>query len=283
GVSLYEMLTGEVPYEGESAMVVIAKHVTVSFPDCQAVNDKIHDNTTMLLDKMVMKDPKDRHISWDVLISDIKAVLNNDAPPSIVPESEKSRFRKVLTAMVSHALTLGIILYVATLAGAKYFNDLEFIQACHLYQTVDENPQLKYVIKAMNGIFMSKSKKVVFDKHALNEWYRAKRYIEENPDRINNGISILKNLQKRYPGSAIEAQGEKKIAELMDKREKEIAYEIEQLKSQVEMLSANEEYDVAKSLIENYQGVYRRETATIRRQLMARLSKISKLANQVNP
>ena len=56
GVVLYEMLTGEVPFRGESPVAVAMKHVREQVPDVQLLRPEVSAATAAVVDRAVAKD-----------------------------------------------------------------------------------------------------------------------------------------------------------------------------------------------------------------------------------
>jgi len=60
GIVLYEMLTGRIPYSGESPVSVAVKHLQEPFPDPEEVNPQIPRALCQIVRKAVEKDPRYR-------------------------------------------------------------------------------------------------------------------------------------------------------------------------------------------------------------------------------
>jgi formylglycine-generating enzyme required for sulfatase activity len=60
GVMLYEMACGRPPYEGNSALTVMMKHVNEPLPDIRLFNSNLPDIFDAILQKALSKDPKER-------------------------------------------------------------------------------------------------------------------------------------------------------------------------------------------------------------------------------
>ena len=60
GIVLYEMLTGKVPFSGESPVSIAVKHLQEPFPDPQELNPQIPDTVNRIIQKAVEKEPQDR-------------------------------------------------------------------------------------------------------------------------------------------------------------------------------------------------------------------------------
>jgi serine/threonine protein kinase len=63
GVMLYEMLTGQVPYDAETPMAVVIKHITAPLPSPREMNPDIPELVERVVLKALAKDPADRYQS----------------------------------------------------------------------------------------------------------------------------------------------------------------------------------------------------------------------------
>src|SRR5579863_2546786 len=75
GVVLYEMLTGEVPFKGESQVAVAMKHVREPLPDVRAKRPEISAALAAVVETATAKDVEERYGSDSELIADLEDVL----------------------------------------------------------------------------------------------------------------------------------------------------------------------------------------------------------------
>ena len=61
GVVLYEVFTGTIPFEGESPLAVVLKHIQEAPPSPQTRNPRIDPRISQIILKCMQKDPKDRY------------------------------------------------------------------------------------------------------------------------------------------------------------------------------------------------------------------------------
>ncbi len=79
GVMLYEMACGRPPYEGQSALTIMMKHVNEPLPDIRLFNSNLPDVFSAVLVKALSKDPKARFgsaIEMATALREIKQQLN---------------------------------------------------------------------------------------------------------------------------------------------------------------------------------------------------------------
>jgi serine/threonine-protein kinase len=80
GVVLYEMLTGELPYEGDSSVTIAVKHVIEPPRAPGEVNSEVSEGISALTQKLLAKDPGDRYTSATQLIEDLRRVRDGLPP-----------------------------------------------------------------------------------------------------------------------------------------------------------------------------------------------------------
>lgn len=90
GATLYHLLTGQPPFEGKSAAVVMMKHIEEQLPSPQEMNPEISDEICVIIGKMMMKDPEDRYPNCFELVADLERAKSGQ---SVEAPSTKSSIR----------------------------------------------------------------------------------------------------------------------------------------------------------------------------------------------
>lgn len=80
GATLYHMLVGMPPFEGESAVQVIAKLLHERAESAGTLNPEVSDGLNLILRRLLMKSPAERYASAAELIRDLVAVREGLAP-----------------------------------------------------------------------------------------------------------------------------------------------------------------------------------------------------------
>jgi serine/threonine-protein kinase len=75
GIVLYEMLTGQVPFKGDTPVAVAMKHVREPLPDVQRKRPEISAALASVVDRATAKQPADRYRDDAELIADLEDVL----------------------------------------------------------------------------------------------------------------------------------------------------------------------------------------------------------------
>jgi serine/threonine-protein kinase len=80
GVVLYEMLTGELPYQGDDPIATAMKHLDEPPRNPQEMNSAVPEELDALVVKLLAKDPEDRYVSAASLSEDLRRV-RDELPP----------------------------------------------------------------------------------------------------------------------------------------------------------------------------------------------------------
>jgi serine/threonine-protein kinase len=75
GIVLYEMLTGQVPFRGDSPVAVAMKHVREDVPDVQTLRPELSAATAAVLDRSVSKDLARRYADAGIMAGELEEVL----------------------------------------------------------------------------------------------------------------------------------------------------------------------------------------------------------------
>ncbi len=79
GVVLYEMLTGDVPFQAETQVGVAMKHVNEPMPDVQAKRPDVSAVVASVVDRATTKDPRDRYSTVAEMVRDLEQTLEVEA------------------------------------------------------------------------------------------------------------------------------------------------------------------------------------------------------------
>jgi serine/threonine-protein kinase len=121
GCTLYHMLTGEPPYPEGTVLQKLLQHQGDEAPDPSFKNRLVPENLSVVVRKMMAKDPRRRYQSSEQLVRDLMLVagalgLRSVSPEGLVwlgPQAEQSTFwERHLAWMVTAALLLLIVGYM---------------------------------------------------------------------------------------------------------------------------------------------------------------------------
>lgn len=75
GITMFEMLTGHVPFDGNNSIAIALKHLNNEMPDIRQFNPNVSDTIISIINKASAKKKDDRYSSSDDLLSDLKMAL----------------------------------------------------------------------------------------------------------------------------------------------------------------------------------------------------------------
>lgn len=90
GVTLYHAVTGQTPFAGETAAVIMTKHINEQAPDPQDVCGDIPDGVAQVIRKMLAKNPADRYADCQELLDDLQLVIAGKMPGSQALDGSRS-------------------------------------------------------------------------------------------------------------------------------------------------------------------------------------------------
>jgi len=99
GITMYEMVTGKLPFTGENLVSVALKHVQEEAVSPRELNKDIPSQLEAIILKCIQKNQGDRYPSLSALITDLKGIelfgvdipednLNDESPTRIIPTEE---------------------------------------------------------------------------------------------------------------------------------------------------------------------------------------------------
>ncbi|MEK7786102.1 MAG: protein kinase, partial [Chloroflexota bacterium] len=115
GVMLYEMVTGRVPYEAETPMAVVLKHITGPLPLPRAVAPNVPEAIEKVILRAMAKDPAYRFQSACNLVQALNQAVRKVSPPE--PAQPGSASRSARSALVPIASWGWIIVSAIGLVG----------------------------------------------------------------------------------------------------------------------------------------------------------------------
>jgi serine/threonine protein kinase len=98
GVSLFHLLVGRLPFEGQDRRELLEKHIFASLDGPELRGRNVSPHTQYFIEKMMAKDANDRYQSWAELIRDVSAQLEGRAAfardPQLPPNRPRSGRRR---------------------------------------------------------------------------------------------------------------------------------------------------------------------------------------------
>lgn len=84
GVLLYELLTGELPFNGDSAVTIALMHVKNKFPSVREVDPSIPQSLDNIIIRATAKNPKNRFVSAEEMLSELRNFDKNSQTSKLV-------------------------------------------------------------------------------------------------------------------------------------------------------------------------------------------------------
>lgn len=83
GITMFEMVTGHVPFEGDNTVTVALAHLEDPMPDPRTLNPDVSPSLARIIIKCTEKRPERRYPNAAAVISDLRRALLNDDDPSV--------------------------------------------------------------------------------------------------------------------------------------------------------------------------------------------------------
>ncbi len=112
GITMYEMITGKVPYDGETSVAIALKHLNDTLPDIRKFNPNASEVLQKIIKKATEKKKDDRYANVDLLCSDLKKALSEESQGYKKEKTENVKTEEHVTLSEASvaASTLGVSL-----------------------------------------------------------------------------------------------------------------------------------------------------------------------------
>ncbi|MFV0424796.1 MAG: Stk1 family PASTA domain-containing Ser/Thr kinase [Bacilli bacterium] len=84
GILMYELLTGELPYNGDSAVTIALMHVREKFPSPRSIDSSISQSIENIVIRATAKNPKNRYGSADEMFEELENAGKNENVEKLV-------------------------------------------------------------------------------------------------------------------------------------------------------------------------------------------------------
>jgi serine/threonine-protein kinase len=113
GVMLYEMLTGEVPYQGDSPLAVMSQRVTTDAPLLRRKRTDLPPQLEAVVWRALRRDPADRYASMAALRADLTHLETVPIPDYPADTGARPRVRREY--VVNTAIVVGVLVLLAVI------------------------------------------------------------------------------------------------------------------------------------------------------------------------
>ena len=97
GIIMFEMVTGTIPFDGDSAVSVALKHINEELPDVREINPETSVSIYKIIQKAAAKPSANRYDSADSMMSDLRKALTNESGDFVTGRIELAGTRKMST------------------------------------------------------------------------------------------------------------------------------------------------------------------------------------------
>ena len=119
GVILYEMVTGRVPFEGDTPLTIAVKHKSEAPPDPRKINAQVPEDLSRVILRCMEKDRENRYQGADELLSELgkieKGLPNTER---VLPKTKPSTSREITVTFSLRKLLIPALIVVAIIAAA---------------------------------------------------------------------------------------------------------------------------------------------------------------------
>lgn len=196
GVVMYEMLTGNLPYTGDTAVAIAMKHATEQPPRPSSLNPEISPELEKIILKAMAKDPFDRYQSAEEILADLRN-LESGRPVSasdlsyektVVIKPSQFRAPKRRGGALAVLATLFILLIaVGAIAGVWYYQANQSAKFTEVPKLIDLTLEQAKSLAEKNGL------NIEVEREEYSEIYAAGKIISQDPPpgvEVEKGTTI---------------------------------------------------------------------------------------------
>lgn len=219
GVLMYEMFTGSLPFEGDSAVSIAMKHASEEAVKPSSLNPLIPEGLEAVILKAMAKDPFDRYQSAQELLEDLKRLKEGRPVKAETAANEKTiviskkdveKPNRKRQATGTATIILLVLLGVAIASGAYFYFSQMMGKFVEVPKLVDLN------VKEAEKLLEEKGLKLKIEKREYSSTYEKDKIIRQDPPP---GTRIEKGKEVRVVVSLGERQVE--VPDLIGKSELE--------------------------------------------------------------
>jgi len=122
GASFFNLLAGAPPYDGDSAVAIMAKHLQNAVPSLRARNPVVPVALAAIIERLMQKEPSARYVTY----ADLIAALDAAAPGNVEPAGFAIR---AAGAVIDLALGAAAIAFLGPIGAGAYLAALVAAQA----------------------------------------------------------------------------------------------------------------------------------------------------------
>lgn len=265
GATLYHMVTGEPPFQGETAAVIITKHLESRVPSPKEKRPELSDGICLIIEKMLAKNQADRYQTPAELIADIELVLAGKEPKSkrleagqssikMIPIKERLAQRQaeqkkklIPVAIGAGAAALAVLVIVIALSSKEPEKPPAPLKAPPT-TSIAARPGAES--KPEGTSEKPPAEKPAVDVKAVQEMYEyALKEWEAAPDDFDAAVKKFERVRDEGKGTKYSLMAEDRLKEIEEaRRKKSIAKRFESAKARADQLLAEEKFAEATTV-----------------------------------
>ena len=262
GATLYQMLTGKIPFESDSVVSTFNLIATGALIHPKKYNSKLSIQCITIIEKMLAKDPTDRYQTWKEVLDDLTKALNGRQVTTPRLTAGKSAIAPISLAPRNKRVIPGSPTQVKSSAGAKLgvaFGSVFIVIIVLIGIGKVSSVQQEKVARRQVLLREAAHKAEVQEEHArLAERYNLlMAYISDNADNYGGCVVKLKRALRSDLANSIYADRiHQKLNSMVADRKSGIESVWGTLKQQAQELYDAGQIDEALQVLRSYAGKY---------------------------
>ncbi|MCF6176932.1 MAG: serine/threonine protein kinase [Victivallaceae bacterium] len=271
GATLFQMVTGELPFNARTGLEIASKHIIAPLPDCQKINPAITDSCKLLVEKMMEKDRESRCTSWLEIIDDIDKVLVGRKPLKNNIHNKILIFAAI--GACSTIVILGAVVF-GLVSKNRYGLAIDDVDA---KQVVSEPAKNNDPNRVTTPILSDAEKKEIAERQKMSvAWSSAEKYLADNQNDFTANMVNFEKIKNLYPSTEYGKQAVDRIQQLKQAKNKSIAELIATLRGKATVEAERHNFDEAITFIRQYNGQWKLETVAAREKIVNTIKKQQK-------
>ncbi len=216
GATLFHMLTGVVPFEGDTPAVILTKHLTEAVPDPLARNPVLSRGVCFIVTKMMAKDREARYQDPEELLRDLVELKEQGyltgkryaAESELLAAARAARRRRIATTLAVTVLFCGSVGFAAVRLGGDFWRRT-WARAREKQREIVAEIQKR---AEEGGAEKAKHRAQELASRADRTYEEAERYRAENPRDLDGARDRFADITAKYPGTAAAQSARAQVA-----------------------------------------------------------------------
>ena len=299
GITLYHMVSGQVPFASSSMMEILRKQVSEKLTDPRQFNPHVSEPCVALLETMLAKDPTSRYTTWELLIADLERVRHKSPPSqqlqtvggSMLMRLPKGPGGLIKAPIRATAITvdsvsvgksplpwiIGVVTAVVALVGVGLWLMTGSSQKPVPPVTPPPVPVATPVTPPPVPVATPAPAATVTAKPVVDAgqaaFLAAQDAAQTKPGDFDAALARFEQVKQTTAGTSWSEQAEREIFRLTAEKAQAVDKAIAALRADAGKAGASGAFAPAMSKLENYRGAFAAETAAARAELVATLKR----------